>query len=153
MTIVLLIKRTNNARRPRQSIKARCNAKSQQTQIRTQNSHHHINRREATAIMSNTEVACSQEATQVLDERRLNKMSYSNDITSRQELLILIKVLLNELEEKDPSKRAKTVRVRTDRLYGLLPFIITFFTCSDAVKHCGYSTLMSHTIFISFVSP
>jgi hypothetical protein len=106
--------------------------------------------------MSNTKVTCSQEATQVLDERRLHKipqMSNPNDIASRQELLVLIKVLLNDLEKKDPSKRAKTVRVRTNRLYGLLPFIITYFTCDDAVKHCGYSSLMSHTLFISFVSP
>lgn len=65
--------------------------------------------------MSKADITCSMEATECMDDRRIHQiesMSYCYDVTSRQELLVLIKVLLDDLEKKDPSLRAATAKVR-----------------------------------------
>ena len=41
-------------------------------------------------------------------------MSCRHDVMSRQELLVLIKILLDDLDEKDPDLRAATAKVRIE---------------------------------------
>lgn len=77
----------------------------------------HKPRSEAPVTMTKTEITCGQEAVDFMKEPRMQQTNYNYEITSRQELLILIKVLLDDLEEKDPSLRAATAKVRISNYY------------------------------------
>jgi hypothetical protein len=65
--------------------------------------------------MSMTEVITSEQTIDIMEERRIHRiplMSSCRDVRSRRDLIVLIKILLDDLEKTDPPLRAKIVQVR-----------------------------------------
>lgn len=95
--------------------------------------------------MNTAEITCRQ---QVLEEQRAHKIPHMSDcynITSRQELLLVIKGLLDALQKKDPSLRAKTAKVRPTGVWKSCCCVWIYRSCNAVLERT-----VSHAASLSF---
>jgi hypothetical protein len=65
--------------------------------------------------MSSTEVITNEQTIDIMEERRIHRiplMSSCRNVRSRKDLIVLIKILLDDLEKTDPALRTKIAQVR-----------------------------------------